>query len=98
MYKDFISYKLAEGISKEHLLKITTRIGKEWLKKQKGFVSWTINEEKDGSFIDLVCWQSKEHAKVAKKNMQNIKKIEEWCHCYKKNRTQTKNVKEIFSI
>ena len=39
MYKDIITYELAEGISKEQLIKIAKQIVDDWMKTQSGFIN-----------------------------------------------------------
>jgi len=38
MYKDILSYELAEGVSKEHLMAIAKQIVEDWMKNQAGFI------------------------------------------------------------
>ena len=45
MYKDIISYELAEGISEEHLLKVAEQVVDDWMKNQSGFINWEINSK-----------------------------------------------------
>ena len=45
MYKDIISYKLAEGVAEEHLFKIAGEIVKSWMSSQPGFISWEIHKK-----------------------------------------------------
>lgn len=85
MYKDIISYELAVGVSKEHLLSVGKQIVNEWMKKQQGFISWEVNSSSDGKFTDIVCWDSKEAAKIAEKEMINIPNAAEWYRCYKQD-------------
>lgn len=92
MYKDIISYELAEGISKEHLLKVAEKVVNEWMKKQPGFIKWEINTDKNGAYVDLVYWESKEVAKLAEKEMNNIPNGAEWFGCYKLGSISSKNI------
>ena len=92
MYKDIISYQLAEGISKEHLLAIGNQIVNDWMKKQQGFISWEVNSISDTGFVDIVCWESKEDAKNAEKEMMNIPNAADWYGCYKQESITCKSV------
>lgn len=85
MYKDIITYELAEGVTEEHLLKVATRIIDEWMKKLKGFVKWEINKLVDGSYMDLVSWETEADAKAAEAEMMNIPNAIEWFACYKED-------------
>jgi len=95
MYKDIISYELAENVSKEHLLKIAQQIVTDWMKKQPGFVKWEIHNQKDGSFTDVVYWKSEEAAKKAEKEMVNIPNAGDWYACYKEGTISSKNITRI---
>ena len=70
MYQDIISYKLAEGITEETLLKEAKVILESWMKKQEGFLEWQINKNNDGHYTDIVKWSDKESAKKAETLMQ----------------------------
>ena len=83
MYKDIISYELAEGVTKDHLLKISKQIVNDWMKKQSGFKKWEIHENKDGSYTDVVYWEDEASAKQSEKEMGNIPNANEWYACYK---------------
>ncbi len=72
MYKDIISYELADNISKEDLTKIAKQIVADWMKNLSGFIKWEIHSNSDGSFTDIVYWASKQDAMNAEKEMVNI--------------------------
>lgn len=92
MYKDIISYELAEGTSAEKLIAIAGQIVKDWMKNQKGFVRWEIHTNSDGSYTDIVYWNSKEDAKEAEKQMANIPNAGDWYGCYKPGTISSKNL------
>ncbi len=92
MYKDIISYELAEGKSQDDLLKVAGQIVNDWMKKQPGFIKWEINTNADGSYTDVVYWESKEAAKEAEKEMMNIPNAAEWFGCYKQGSITSKNL------
>jgi len=99
MYKDIINYQLAEGISKEHLLKIASEINNIWMKKQPGFVKWEIHQNSDEDYTDIVYWESKEAAKKSEADMVNIPNASDWYSCYKEGSISSKNLSliEIFN-
>jgi len=73
MYKDIISYELAEGIDQNKLLSVASQIIESWMNKQVGFIRWEIHKNtKDNSYTDIVYWQSESDAKNAEKEMMNI--------------------------
>lgn len=82
MYKDLISYQLAQNISKEELLTIAKKVFDEWMVFQEGFIKWEINENSQGSFTDIVIWENKESCNKAHQNMSNCKHLNEWIKCY----------------
>jgi hypothetical protein len=92
MYKDIISYKLANGISKEHLISTSKQVHKEWMSKQPGFIKWEITNDKEGNFIDIVYWKSKEAAQQAEKDMINIPNGNEWFACFETDSISSKNL------
>ena len=82
MYKDIISYHLAENISEEHLLHVAQEIVETWMKQLPGFINWEINRNRDGSYSDIVYWESEDDAKNAEKEMANIPNAQAWYACY----------------
>lgn len=92
MYKDIISYELADSISEEHLLKIAKQIVNDWMKKQPGFIKWEIHSNSDGTYSDIVYWESKTDAKNAEKEMVNIPNAADWYSCYRQGSISSKNL------
>jgi len=95
MYKDIISYELADGITEEHLLKIAGQIVNDWMKNLPGFSKWEIHKNQDMSFVDIVYWNSREDAKNAEKEMANIPNAGEWYACYKEGSIRSQNLNRI---
>ncbi len=92
MYKDIISYELAENVSQEHLVKVGQQIVNDWMKKLPGFIKWEIHSNSDGSFTDIVSWASKKDAEHATKEMANIPNAGDWYACYKEGSISSKNL------
>ncbi len=92
MYKDIISYELAEGVSESHLLKIGGEIVETWMRNLPGFIRWEIHKNKDGHYSDIVYWKSEENAKHAEAEMANIPNASEWYGCYKEGTISSKNL------
>ena len=95
MYKDIITYELAENVSKEQLLTVAQEVVNNWMQKQPGFVSWEIHTNRDGGFTDIVEWKSEADAKNAEKEMGNIPNANEWFSCYKVGSISSKNSTSI---
>ncbi|WP_341226107.1 hypothetical protein [uncultured Arcticibacterium sp.] len=95
MYKDIISYELAENVTKEQLLKVAGQIVNDWMKKQPGFISWEINANSNGSYTDIVSWESKEAAKASEKDMVNIPNANDWYACYKQGSISSQNLTSL---
>jgi hypothetical protein len=95
MYKDIITYELAEGKTKEQLLEIAKQIVNDWMKSQDGFIKWEIHTSGEGSYTDIVSWQSKEDAKKAEKEMVNIPNASDWYGCYKEGTISSENLTTI---
>lgn len=95
MYKDIITYELAENVTKEQLLKVAGQIVKDWMKKQPGFISWEINTNSNGSYTDIVSWESKEAAKASEKDMVNIPNAGDWYACYKQGSISSQNLSSL---
>jgi len=95
MYKDIISYELAENKTKEVLLKVAEQIVNDWMKNQIGFIKWEIHMNNDGGYTDIVYWKSKEAAELAEKEMVNIPNAAEWFACYKPGTITSKNLTTI---
>ncbi|MEM7160940.1 MAG: hypothetical protein AAF487_00740 [Bacteroidota bacterium] len=95
MYKDIITYELAEGIDEDHVKKVGTRILEEWMQKLPGFISWELNRSSEGKYVDIVTWESKEAALNAQKEMTNIPNMGEWYSCYDKESISSINIELI---
>jgi hypothetical protein len=95
MYKDIISYKLAKGISEEHLLNVAGEIIKSWMSKQPGFIKWEIHQNNDGGYTDIVYWESKEDAKKSEADMVNIPNANDWYSCYEEGSISSKNLSQV---
>lgn len=92
MYKDIITYELAENRTKEELIKIAKQIVNDWMKNQIGFLKWEIHTNSDGSYTDIVCWKTIEDAKLAEKDMVKIPNASDWYGCYKQGSISSKNL------
>lgn len=92
MYKDIITYELADNSTEEQLLKIAGQIVKDWMEKQPGFLSWEIHTNNDGSYTDIVYWEDAAAAKKANDNMVNIPNAAAWYGCYKQGSISSKNL------
>ncbi len=95
MYKDIISYKLANSISEKRLLDIAGEIIKSWMSSQSGFIRWEICKNNDDGYTDIVSWESKEDAKKAEKEMMNIPNAANWYACYAEGSISCKNLTQI---
>ena len=98
MYKDIISYELAEGISQEHLLSVAKQIVESWMKEQVGFIKWEIHANGDKGYTDIVYWKTKEDAKNSEKDMGNIPNSGDWYACYKQGSISSKNLTTVASF
>ena len=95
MYKDIISYKLAEGSTEERLLTVTKEVFDSWMKNQPGFIKWDINQNNEGGYTDIVWWKSKEDAKKAELDMMNIPNAADWFACYEEGSINSKNLTQV---
>ena len=98
MYKDIISYELAEGVTEAHLLEVANEVLVTWMKELPGFVKWEIHRDGTNSYSDIVYWQSKEHAKKAEQEMINIPNASAWQACYKPGSFSSKNLTLLSSF
>ena len=89
MYIDIISYKLADGISEEHLREAAADIVEVWMRKQEGFRGWKINRLTDDAYQDFVYWENKEAAEKAQENMKDIPEGHAWMGCYNMSTVQS---------
>ncbi len=95
MYKDIISYQLAEDVSEEQLLDIARSIIEKWMKNQPGFIKWEIHTDQKGNYTDIVYWQSREDAEKAEADMGNIENAQEWQACYKSGSIESKQLFQV---
>ena len=92
MYKDSISYELADGVTQQQLLEVAAQIVNDWMKKLPGFIKWEIHTTNNKTYNDIVYWQSEEAAKNAEKEMANIPNAADWYACYKPGSISSKNL------
>ena len=96
MYKDIITYKLAQGITEAHLLTVASEIIESWMNKQKGFINWEVhNTSEEGTYTDIVTWESKESAKAAEAKMMQVPNGMAWFACYEKGSIKSKNLVRV---
>lgn len=95
MYKDVISYKLAENVTEEHLLNVAGKIIKSWMSKQPGFIKWEIHKNSNGGYTDIVYWESKDDAKKSEADMVNIPNANDWFACYEEGSISSKNLTQV---
>ncbi len=95
MYKDIISYELAENISEEHLLNVASDVLENWMSRQSGFKKWEIHRNSDGGYIDIVYWELEGNAKNAQADMVNIPNATDWYSCYEEGSISSKNLNQV---
>ena len=95
MYKDIISYRLAEGVSEGHLLRVAGEVLESWMSKQAGFVRWEIHRKVDDDYTDIVYWESEEHQKAAQADMVNIPNAGDWFSCYEEGSISSVNLTQV---
>jgi len=99
MFKDIITYELADGIDEEHLLKVAGNIIESWMSKQPGFIQWDIHKDSIGEgYTDIVYWESREAAQNSEQDMVNIPNAGEWFSCYKEGSIGSQNLEQIGSF
>lgn len=98
MYKDIITYELAENVTTEHLMDVAKKIVTDWMAHQEGFVKWEIHTNKNGSYTDIVYWQSEENAKLAEKSMATMPHAGDWFACYKEGSITSQNISKLASF
>lgn len=97
MYKDIISYELAEGITEEHLFEVAEKVYNDWMKNQRGFLGWEINKNSNGSYTDIVMWESKEDNELSNKNMSSMEHSGDWIACYNMSTVKSFNLQRLFN-
>jgi len=58
----FISYKLKKGVREEEFLAASEVLGREYISKQKGYISWQQLRDGD-TWVDVATWETLEDAK-----------------------------------
>lgn len=65
-------FRMTEGTSKTTFIEASSAMV-DWLQKQSGFLSRNMSNLEDGSWIDIVYWESTQAAKAAaEKFMQDL--------------------------
>ncbi len=95
MYKDLITYQLANGVTEAQLLKVASDIIENWMRKQPGFLKWEIHKGEDNSYTDIVYWASKDDAKKAEAEMTTIPDASDWFSCYKEGSISSKSLHKV---
>lgn len=95
MYKDIITYELADNITKEKLITVAGQVFNDWMKNQAGFIKWEIHLNRGGSYTDIVYWKSREDAKRAEGEMTNIPNASDWYACYKEGTISIKGLTAV---
>jgi hypothetical protein len=99
MFKDIITYELADGIDENHLLKVAGNIIESWMSKQPGFIQWDIHKDSIGNgYTDIVYWESREDAQNSEQDMVNIPNAGDWFFCYKEGSISSQNLQQIGSF
>ncbi len=98
MYKDIISYQLAKDVTEAQLLTIAQDIIENWMRNQQGFQKWEIHKNSDGSYTDIVYWDSKADAKATEAQMMDIPNGAAWFACYKEGSITSQNLEKIQSF
>jgi len=98
MYKDVISYKLAENVSEEHLLSVANDVLKSWMSKRAGFIKWEIHHGQGDEYTDIVYWGSEADAKMAEADMVNIPNAGEWISCYEEGSISSKRLNPLATL
>ena len=66
--------------------------------KLNGFISWEINKGKDGSYTDIVNWETEADAKNATAEMANIPNAGDWYACYKEGSIKSQNLSSLVTF
>ena len=72
MYTDIIRYQKKAELSQDDFLAVCDQVYTSWMKDQPGLQAWKINCIEGDNYVDLVIWESKEHADKAQANMANL--------------------------
>lgn len=59
---EFAAIQLKDSVTEEMLLKTSSRLQKEFLDKQDGFLKRELLKKSDREYVDLVYWSSQAHA------------------------------------
>ncbi len=96
MYTDIITYKLAQGTTKEHLLAVAADVYDSWMSHQDGFISWQINHSSEEKFVDVVVWKDKDSADKAQESMnKDLPGNHPWFMCYDFSSISASNVHQL---
>jgi hypothetical protein len=68
---ELVSFKLAPGSSEVEMLAASGICQSEFLQKQEGFLLRLTARRDDGSYVDVVLWESQAHADVALERSQS---------------------------
>ena len=60
----YISFKLAKGVSESDFLAASEKLNKEFMSKQKGYISWKLLSEGE-TWADLLVWETEADAQRA---------------------------------
>lgn len=68
---ELASIKLAEGKTEEQLISASKTFQDQFLHTQDGFIRRDLVRKGDGTFMDIILWESRAHADAVLENAQN---------------------------
>lgn len=95
MYKDIISYRLADGVTEDHLMTVAKAVFESWMSRQTGLLHWEIHRNSDGGYTDIVYWRGEADAKGAQADMVNIPNAGDWFACYEEGSISSQNLHQV---
>ncbi len=65
MVLEYVKVQLNDGVDKGEYIELAKQVEKEFISQQQGFIRHTSWWTEDGSWVDLIEWETMEQAKAA---------------------------------
>ncbi|OUR94082.1 hypothetical protein A9Q81_14915, partial [Gammaproteobacteria bacterium 42_54_T18] len=81
---EMVSFKLNDGVSPAVFIKASEELD-NWVGQQSGFEYRALAQQEDGTWVDIVFWQSQAHAQQAGDAFMTAKESQNMMACIDKN-------------
>lgn len=89
---ELASFKLKEGVNEAEFLNASEKFQKVFVEKQEGYVSRKLVCSNDGTWCDVVTWNTEENAHAVNKAMNENEIAQQYCSFMDFNSVEVKHL------